>query len=165
MACVLGVAMTALLDMARQFYVRISALLGVLDEQEQQLEELSIRKHLALQTSNTKKFLTYDRQHKQLQQEAAMGVVALLRWTECETVQDARTKFGEVVIRMAVAQEAYESWRRVVALVEIARALPGGFSEDVPEEHAVGRIEVLEREFQTATAHVTSLLPKQLEAL
>lgn len=110
------------------FLRRMSAAMSILDALEEQAEELSIRKHFALQAGNQKRYLKLDREMKQVQAELAIAGQSVIAWTDVTNLFEARQRILEVSVRVSVAQTAQESWLRYLALIDVVQATAEGFA-------------------------------------
>lgn len=143
---------------ARMWVTRVGAAASLLLEQQDELDELSTRKHFALASSQRllENKLSIDMVN--LTKAYELTLATLWQWTHRTDMSGVQSLLIDVQVRIANAYDRYEEWRKAVSTIELLDRV-SGYTSDVTRETVTERAAYLEREFQTQVELLWETIP------
>lgn len=154
------------LDGVRSWLVRVTTLSSMVLNAQNELDDLSVKKHYALAEENKKLWLKHETAYKQTMRHYDLLLNDLYRWTGCAAMADVTEQLTDVKVRFAQAYEAYQRWRTVLALVDTVNAL-GELStmSDADMADTTQKVAKMRREYEVTVMEVLRWVPLDSELL
>jgi hypothetical protein len=137
---------------------RLSAVSRMITEVDNELEELSVERHVAIMEHNDKARVQCDVHLKRADLRLSGLLAVVYEWTGAADFEHLRRLLVDLQVRVDTANEMYESWRKYLAFLELADALEQ-YPPDAPRDTCVLTAERLERELMVQIDLIERLLP------
>jgi hypothetical protein len=145
---------------AEAWIARLTALSRMIQEVDSELEEISVERHLAVMERNERARVQCDVRIKRLDLRLSSLLATGYDWTGAADFEYLRTLLVDLQVRVSLAVELFEAWRKYLAFMEMADAL-GQYPADAPREVCEETAARLESEWRLQMGLLERLLPAE----
>lgn len=144
-------------DELRSWVARINTLSKIIFETQNELDEVSMRRHFAVVEQNVKLQLKLDGEARRLSHKLDTMMNFMRELTQCSNMDELQELMTDVKVRVANAYELHENWRRYLAYVELAESL-SEFPKDVSRDDCHLTARGMQTEFELQMALIRKLI-------